>query len=77
MPDIKYRFELIDIFLCLTVAINKDIISRTINIIQKLAKWLELLDKIIRSKFNNYIELLTQNLSVAKKDTSVRRILLA
>lgn len=48
--DIKCRLESADILPPPTFAINKDTIPGTLNIVQELAKRLELSDKVIRSK---------------------------
>lgn len=48
--DIKCKLKLVDIFLLLTLAINKGIIVESIDIVQKLAKQLKLLDKFIKNK---------------------------
>lgn len=50
LPDIRCRLKPADILLLLTLTINKGTIPRSIDIIQELAKRLELLDEVIRSK---------------------------
>lgn len=50
MPYIKYRLEMVNIILLLTFVIIKNSIFKFINIVQKLTKQLELLDKIIKDK---------------------------
>ena len=50
LPDMRCRLEKADILLLLTLAINKGTILGSINIVQKLTKRLELLDKVIKNK---------------------------
>ena len=50
LPDIRCRLEPADILLFPTLAINKGTIFGSINIVQELAKWLKLSDKIIKGK---------------------------
>ncbi len=47
---IRYRLKKADIFLLPTLAMNEGTIPGFINIVQELAKQLELLDEIIKDK---------------------------
>ena len=51
LPDIRCRLKKIDFFLLPTLVMNKRTIPGFINMVQKLTKWLELLNKIMRDKF--------------------------
>lgn len=50
LSDIRYSFKKTDIFLLLTLVYNKNIISKSINIISRLGDQLELMDNMIRNK---------------------------
>lgn len=50
LPDIRCSLKKADIFLLPILAFNKVTISGSIDIIRKLAEWLELTNKVVRDK---------------------------
>lgn len=50
LPDIRCQLEKADILLFPTLVMNKGLIPGSINIVQELAKRLELLDEVIKNK---------------------------